>query len=223
MVTFNQLYFQILTEIIWSYYWLGIYMMSIVRHFFITILLSGLLIGQACASTLDQQYSRNFWNPVYQGHSLDYCSADGKECGPSIANRYCQMMGYEVATQQVVSHDVGNTRHIVGGRGCKGLQCKGFSKIRCVSKFKHKPIPSYYYRTQTFVFPRFNHRRVDWCYQNGHGCGGVAAHSFCRRMGYMQAKKYTIDPHISETRTLGNHQLCLGHKCNAFRSISCYR
>lgn len=198
-------------------------MMKVVRHFFITLLLCGLLIGQACAGGHNQQYSRNFWNPLYQGQALDYCSADGNECGASIANRYCRMMGYDVATQQLVDYDVGNTRYIVGCQGCKGLQCKGFSKIRCVSKFKHKPMPEYYYRTQAFVFPRYNHSRVDWCYEKGQGCGRLAAHSFCRRMGYMKAKQYAIDAHVSETRALGNHRLCLGRECNAFSRITCYR
>ena len=197
--------------------------MVIFRHFFIVLFISSLLFGNANASNREQNYYRSFWSPNYLGQQLDYCSADEKECGLPVANRYCQMMGYENADQQVIDSNVGVTHCLLSSKRCKGLQCNGFMMIRCVSKLTHKPARDYYYRSDAFVFPRFNHSRVDWCYENGKGCGQRAAFSFCRRMGYMRAQHYKIDAHISETRALGNHRLCLGRACNAFSSITCYR
>ena len=170
-----------------------------------------------------QDYYRSFWNPAYHGQRLDYCTIGERVCGLPVANRYCQLIGYETADQQVIDYTTRSTRYIDSCKRCKGWHCKGFLLVRCRGELTHKPVSAYYYREQAFVFPRFNHSRVDWCYEDGKGCGQRAAYSFCRRMGYMRAQKYKMDAHVSQTRALGNHKWCLGDACNAFSSITCYR
>lgn len=192
--------------------------MFFLRHVFIVFL----MLGQAHAG-LQQNYYRTFWNPAFHGYRLDYCVAEGKKCGLPVATHYCQLLGYEKATQQIIDYNVGMTQSFSSRKPCKGWQCNGFMMIRCMAKFTHKPVSSYYYRAQQFVFPRFNHGRVDWCYEDGKGCGQRAATSFCRRMGYTRAKHYKIQAHVSETRAIGNHKVCVGKDCNAFSSITCYR
>ena len=192
--------------------------MSFFRHFCLMVL----ILSNAHAGD-PKSYYRTFWSPLFHGHRLDYCVGEGKTCGLPVANHYCQLMGYEKATQQEIDYNVGMTRSFSTRKPCKGWQCNGFTMIRCMAKFTHKPVSNYYYRSQEFVFPRFNHGRVDWCYEEGTGCGERAAKSFCRRMGYTRAKQYKIQRHVSQTRAISNHKVCVGNDCNAFSSITCYR
>ncbi len=191
--------------------------MSLLRYAFLMML----VWGGAHASK--QDYYHTFWNPGFHGQRLDYCMGADKACGLPVAKQYCQRMGYDDATQHMIDYNVGKTQAFLNRKPCKGWQCNGFTLIKCKAKFTHQPISSYYYRQQEFVFPRFNHERVDWCYEDEKGCGKKAATSFCRRMGYLRAKHYKIQPHVSQTRAIGNHKVCVGNHCNAFSRIVCYR
>jgi len=193
--------------------------MSIFRHLFLLLL----LLCNAHAGNRDQNYYRTFWNPAFHGARLAYCLSGDKQCGLPIANQYCQLMGYEKAVQQVIDYNVGEAQYFNCRKPCRGWQCNGFSLIRCVGKITHKPASVYYYRSQEFVFPRFNHNRVDWCYEDGKDCGHRAAWSFCRRMGFEREQSYKIQHHVSQTRAIGNHKVCVGDACNAFSSITCHR
>ena len=201
---------------------LEIDVMIIFRYFFIVLFMSS-LFSNVNAGNRENEYYRSFWSPTYLGQRLDYCTDDQKECGLPLATRYCQMMGYKRADYQVVDLNIGLTHYLLSYKSCKGWHCNGFMMIRCMSEMTHELEPSYSYRAKEFVFPRFNQHRVAWCYDDGKGCGKRAASSFCRRMGYMRAQHYKIDHHVSQTRALGNHRLCLGRDCDAFSSITCYR
>ncbi len=192
------------------------------RHLII-VFVSCLLINKAGAGNSEQNFYRNFWNPTYHIQRLNYCTVDGKICGLGVATRYCQMMGYNKADQQIIDYNVGLTNYLLSRVMCKGWECNGFMLIRCVDKMSHTPPKNYYYRSAKFVFPRFGNYRVDWCYKEGHGCGQKVAYSFCRRMGYMKAQHYKKEPHVSATKALGNQKLCFGNECSGFSSISCYR
>lgn len=177
----------------------------------------------AASSSQLENYYRTFWSPQYRAKPLDYCLADKKNCGKVVADRYCQTMGYDKSTKHVVAYDVGVTNYFATCIGCKGWNCQAFKQITCSAKHLHQPTRPYYFRARQFVYPRFNHYRVDWCYESGQGCGERAAFSFCRRMGYSKAKNFQRDPHIAATRALGNQRLCFGESCNGFKSITCYR
>ncbi len=198
--------------------------MSFFRHtlFFFLVLFLGL--GQSFAKQQQGEYFyRNFWSPKYHIQRLDYCSVDGNHCGLSVANRYCKMMGYEKASEALIDYNVGLTNYLLSRKQCQGWTCNGFMLITCVGHFAPKTEQQSYYRSQRFVFPRFDRYRVDWCYQNGRDCGQRAAHSFCRRMGYMTVQHYHKDEHVAATKALGNHRLCFGESCSGFSSITCYR
>lgn len=184
--------------------------------------LSGMFwFGSVCADTSKQNAYRNVWLPTYQGQRLAYCTVDG-QCGLPVATRYCQMLGYEKAVEAIEAYNVGYTNYLLGRKQCKGWQCNGFKKIRCVLTLQHHPKDAYY-RYQRFVFPRYNDYRVDWCYRNGHGCGHRAAQSFCRRLGYMHAKGFKKETFVQATKALGNQRLCFGPECVGFANITCYR
>lgn len=196
--------------------------MSIVRHLLTIFAVAIILNGNTNAANSELVY-RNFWNPTYHGQRLNYCSHTSNKCGLKIANCYCRMMGYKNADKQIIDHNIGITNDLLSRAQCRGWRCNGFMLIRCVGKIEHKPARSFYYRSRQFVFPRFDHYRVDWCYEDGRGCGQRAASSFCRRMGYQHAQSFKKQEHVPATKALGNQRLCFGPECNAFSHISCYR
>lgn len=193
------------------------------RRFLLILLCAISWTGQLNAENRKENFYRNFWNPTYHIQRLNYCSLDGQECGLAVANKYCKILGYEKADEAIIDYNVGLTNFISSKAQCRGWNCNGFTLITCVGKFSQKPAKNYVYRSQRFVFPRFDHYRIDWCYENGRGCGQRAAYSFCRRMGYMNAQYYKKQEHVSATKALGNHKLCFGDMCDGFESITCYR
>lgn len=168
-------------------------------------------------------YHRSFWQPQYHGQPLNYCTLKGSQCGMPVATQFCHMMGYERATQATIANNVGLTHFIDTSARCVGWQCNGFKTIECTSTISDNPPQAWHYRFKRFVYPGYNHYRVDWCYDGHKGCGQKAAFSFCRRMGYMGVKKYTVQKHIAATQAIGNQKLCFGTDCNAFAEINCYR
>lgn len=183
--------------------------------------LSGL--SQTLASASHPHFSRNFWYPSYHIERLSYCTLDKKECGMSLANRYCKLMGYQRASKEIIDYNVGVTNHLFSSTQCKGWGCNGFKLITCMGEFSRHPTSDYYYREHRFAFPRINHYRVDWCYDNQRGCGHRAAYSFCRQMGYTHARDYKKQEHVTATKALGNYRLCFGPQCSGFSEITCYR
>ncbi len=174
-------------------------------------------------SANSEKFYRSFWLPNYHGERLSYCALDGKECGLAIATRYCKMMGYARADQQIIDHNIGLSRYLSTKARCQGWRCNGFKTIRCVASIPHNPPKPYYYRFRHFVYPRFNNYRVAWCYDGQQGCGRQAAYSFCRRMGYLTTRRYSLQKQIAATKAIGNQKLCFGKECSGFEFIDCYR
>ena len=197
--------------------------MTHIRNWIYIVLLAILGTSSVNAEHHKEHFYRNFWNPTYHTQRLNYCSLDAQVCGLAVANKYCKLLGYEKADEALIDYNVGLTNFISSKAQCRGWNCNGFTLITCVGKFSQKPIKHYSYRSQRFVFPRFDHYRIDWCYADGHECGQRVAYSFCRRMGYMNAQYYKKQEHISATKALGNHKLCFGDACKGFSSITCYR
>lgn len=193
------------------------------RYLMVFMFLLCSFIGLANAEGKQNKAYRNFWHPTYLGERLAYCTLDGKECGKEVANRYCQMLGYDYSTQNVIAHNVGLTNYLCSRAQCKGWSCDGFMTIGCATGLTHNPPKPYHYREKRFVSPRFNNYRVDWCYERNRGCGARAANSFCSRMGFMQSKRFSKETQISATKTIGSNELCFGNQCNAFKEIICYR
>lgn len=190
---------------------------------FVVILALSIMTMNAYANSQPNNLYRNFWLPTYHGCRLNYCTLDAKSCGLSVASRYCQMMGYQRADQQLIDYNVGLTNIIDSRATCKGWRCNSFKTIRCVANLNHKPPAPYHYRYRKFVYPRFEGYRVDWCYEGKNGCGHRAAFSFCRRMAYLNARSYRIEKSVAATKAIGNQKLCLGKQCNAFKLITCSR
>jgi hypothetical protein len=200
--------------------------MKVIRLFTVIIAIF-FNIGFLHAKKDDLSYYNDFWNPQYHNKSLNYCMLYSKECGGAVADKFCKVMGYENSSKSIIAHNVGLANYLDACKKCsthcKGWNCNGFKLIRCAGKLSHTPAQSYYFRSKTFVLPRFNKYRVAWCYADGNDCGKKVAFSFCRRMGYQKEIGYKKDPLIKATKDIGNQQLCFGDKCDAFSYITCYR
>ncbi len=197
-------------------------LLRLLAIFFLTLTLS-LLGHSAVVDKQNLNAYRSFWYPTYHGQRLDYCSVDRNTCGEKIATRYCQLMGYEKAVQQVIAHNVGLTHNLDKKMRCQGWTCNGFKLIKCAKKIVHRPAANYYYRQRAFAFPRYDHYRIAWCYENQDGCGQRAATSFCRRMGYLKSSEFKQQLHVDATRALGDQRLCFGSQCAGFSRIVCSR
>lgn len=168
-------------------------------------------------------YTRDFWSPTFHGERLSYCYLDGTTCGKAVATQYCRLMGYGTLSHEAIEHNVGLTHYLDSNSGCRGWKCDAFKLIQCTNQIIHQPVEPYYYRLKKFAYPRFAHYRVDWCMQKNKHCGKKAAYSFCRRLGYEQAKSFKQDLTVPATRTLGSEALCFGSACRGFSEIICYR
>lgn len=187
------------------------------------IFIAALLAASVQARTKPDNSYRNIWHPTYHGQRLAYCNADGSHCGKPIAEAYCKTLGFDRASEQVIDYNVGLT-HILNTREkCTGWQCNGFMMIGCSNTMAHQPPKSYHYSDKRYVYPRYQHHRVDWCYHQGRSCGERAAYSFCRRMGYAHAKKYTMESNVGATQAIGSQELCFGANCRGFKEIICTR
>ncbi|MGQ3892743.1 hypothetical protein [Legionella sp. CNM-4043-24] len=189
----------------------------------IASILLGLFVSGVWAAKNSEIYHRSFWQPYFNGQRLAWCTADGKECGQPVANRYCRMMGYARADKQIKANNIGLANYISSSVRCTGWQCNGFKTIRCRDSMTDKPPQSWHYRLRRFVYPRFNNYRVDWCYDGATGCGRRAAYSFCRRLGFEGVRRYAIQKAVPATQAIGNQKLCFGGACQAFADIVCYR
>lgn len=174
------------------------------------------------AQVVSNNAFNNYWHPLYHGQRLGYCNLDGTVCGKPVADKYCQILGYKSSSAQVKAPNVGLTHFLDTRAECKGWQCDGFINITCVTPLSHSPAQSYYYREKSFYYPRYANYPVDWCYINSQHCGKKAAQSFCRRIGYMEAKAFFKESAIATSRTLGSEELCFG-QCQGFKKIVCSR
>ena len=171
----------------------------------------------------DNKAFRNFWHPTFHGERLNYCTFDESQCGQTVANRYCRMLGYDYSHQNKIAYNIGLTHFLDKRFRCIGWKCAGFMNIGCATTVSHAPPKPWHYREKRFLNPRFNDYRVDWCYAHQKGCGLKAANSFCARIGYMKAKYFIKQGMVGATQSIGNQQLCFGQQCNAFKMIVCFR
>lgn len=181
------------------------------------------LSGLPNAASVANNAIRSFWHPTFLGQRLSYCSMNGLECGKEVANRYCQILGYDHASKNIIAYNIGLANYIDTRAQCKGWQCNGFMTIDCVLNLSHKPPKGYHYQEKKFAYPRYNDYRISWCYDKETGCGRRAANSFCSRMGFAQAKKFIKESNVNATQAIGNHELCFGERCEAFKQIVCSR
>lgn len=78
---------------------------------------------------------------------------------------------------------------------------------------------------QTYIKPRWQDERLDWCLNWGTDCGKAAADNFCKRRRFTGARDFEPDPNIGRsepTRVSGTNQVCNQPFCTGFKAITCY-
>lgn len=81
-------------------------------------------------------------------------------------------------------------------------------------------------QTKTFVAPKYNGLRLDWCYGWASNCGAYAAKAYCVSKGYPLLKSWGKAENIgtfTNTRVFSTGQVCSGPDCDGFTSITCKR
>lgn len=198
-------------------------MMSYFRNYLLLGLIFCFISGHSYSATQQNTAYKNFWHPTFHGERLDYCIMDGKSCGKPVADRFCQLLGYDYSSQNVIAYNIGLTHYLSSRAACKGWRCHGFMTIRCATRLSHTPPKPYHYREKKYIDPRFNGYRLDWCYNQNQDCGARAANSFCGRMGFVRAKQFAKEHSVSATQSIGSQALCFGEECSGFKQIICVR
>jgi hypothetical protein len=169
-------------------------------------------------------FYRTIWHPSYHNMRLNWCDQQQKNCGMQVAKQYCRQLGYPEVIKIKKATDIGLSRYIDSNVECNTPYCDGFSFIKCGA---NQLADGDYYTTQVrkkvFYYPRLKEVRIDWCFEKGKRCGKRAAYAFCRAMGYSNAKGFKQDSQVSQTRTIGGNDLCVGRKCKSFSEIQCVR
>lgn len=75
-----------------------------------------------------------YFKPKIGGLRLNYCTVNGSGCGQDAADAYCDMKGYQDASDFTQSPPLPpgiKTRFIGNGKKCYGPVCYGFQSIEC--------------------------------------------------------------------------------------------
>jgi hypothetical protein len=75
-----------------------------------------------------------YFKPKIGGMRLNYCLANGMGCGQQAADAYCDMKGFEDASDYTQSPPLPpniKSRFIGNGKKCYGPICYGFQSIEC--------------------------------------------------------------------------------------------
>ena len=181
-----------------------------------------LSISSQVIANQDKYMYKNFWNPKIRNLPLAACFLTKPGCGMAVADEYCKYLNYEKARSFKIAPNVGLTHFFDQTAKCQGWGCDSLSLIECEKKFP-KTHELYKYKYIKFEYPRYEHHRIDWCFEKHKDCGKKVAYSFCRRMGYITTVGFSKEAPLANTRYLANGGLCYGENCAGFKSISCKR
>ncbi|MGD1878234.1 MAG: hypothetical protein ACFB13_12125 [Kiloniellaceae bacterium] len=77
---------------------------------------------------------------------------------------------------------------------------------------------------QTFRFPVHQVYRLNFCLENGQGCGEPAANAWCKDSGFARSSRWTQEENIGAlypTVYLGSGGICDKFLCDGFEEITC--
>ena len=176
----------------------------------------------ASSATLSQQrLYRMFWQPKLGGERLSYCDESKTQCGQTIANRYCQALGYHHAKRFELAYHLGLTHFLSGKHACQGWRCSGFDWIECAGTRNYLQRPASDYSQGLFVKPRWKKMRLDYCYDGVKGCGQREAYAYCRWQGYLHLLAYKKAKQVFASRQMARGKQCYGKNCVGYEYIIC--
>ena len=98
-----------------------------------------LLFSQAGAQ------SRDFANPTHEGMAISYCGSDSSSCGEPMATAWCQINGYDLATNWAARAGIDSSHRTIqldSGVVCQGAACEAFGSITCRSDTQGFTMPT---------------------------------------------------------------------------------
>jgi len=178
----------------------------------IILLLAGLLI---LPSTSFANEKIRYNAPKVRGIALDWCRIFENQCGQPAADAFCRSKGHLKASSWLKWNNPGFRTITIGQNSiCNPHyhRCDSFKNVVCEAK------------TKTFIRPKHNGYRLDWCKTFASQCGKPAAQAFCRAKGYGSVVSYTKKNNSpTETMTIGENSICNSryHRCDTFKAIKC--
>lgn len=182
-----------------------------------------------------QAAPKTFVQPKIGPNRLDWCLNWGSSCGEPAATAWCQTKGYAKSIDSEEDMDIGAsspTRLLASGAVCDQPYCDGFTFITCANGISPPPPPMPPpplpppAMKQLFFKPKYNGVRLDWCYEDGNGCGKQAADAWCDDQGFDEAIKFKIAPGIGPLKPtihIGSGETTLQPLANAFKTITCVK
>jgi hypothetical protein len=198
----------------------------------IHVVLGVLALG--IAADIAQAAPKTFVNPKIGSNRLDWCLNWGSGCGEPAATAWCKTKGYNKSIDSEEDQNIGDsspTRLLSTGAVCDQPYCDGFTFITCASSLAPPPplppppLPPASAK-QIFFKPKYNGVRLDWCYDEGEGCGKQAADAWCDEQGFDEAIKFKIASGVGPLKPtiyIGSGETTLKPLANAFRSITCVK
>ncbi len=198
------------------------------------------LVVMVAASVGAQAEEKTFAKPKQGPYRVDWCYQWTAQCGQPAADRFCMSKGFAHSNDFVEAVNIGSlTPTIVqaSGQVCNGPDCDGFTYITCEKPdlpapplpmpLPGPPLGGGGYGggdTRLYFKPKIGGLRLNYCSENGSGCGQDAADAYCDMKGYQDASDFTQSPPLPpnvKTRFIGSGQKCYGPACYAFQSIEC--
>ncbi len=75
--------------------------------------------------------------------------------------------------------------------------------------------------TRNFWHPEYLGERLAYCALGDKDCGKKVADSYCKMMGYDNAKQYIIAHNVGLTHYISSRAVCKGWTCDGFKTIAC--
>ena len=180
--------------------------------------------------------TKTFVSPKIGANRLDWCLNWGSGCGEPAATAWCKSKGFAKSVDSEEDNDIGGsspTRLLSTGAVCDQPYCDGFTFITCQTAaiplppppLPPPPLPPAAMK-QLFFKPKYNGVRLDWCYEEGNGCGKQAADAWCDDQGFDEAIKFQIASGIGPLKPtihIGTGETTLQPLANAFKTITCVK
>ncbi len=175
-------------------------------------LVAGLALTVIAATNAE---AARFTSPRWNGYALDWCKNFEGACGKPAADLYCQKRGYPQSTGFVKKQRVSEHTMTIGQNAIcdpRSHVCDSFEYIDCQETVK------------TFMAPKYNGYRLDWCRTFEGECGAPAAAQFCQKSGYASLVSFKIQALVNvPTMTVGTNAICdpRFHRCDSFQYVQC--
>ncbi len=152
-----------------------------------------------------------FRKPLLEDLPIAYCLTPYKNCGGSVANKFCQLNAYARALGWSRSTEKTAAIYLDSKKICLD-NCLIFDSIICINK------------AHVYKNPSFKQMPLAYCNTKGTTCGKAIADRWCRQHKYHRAIRWQEKNYLKGTQFIDSHEACyakLGQPCQGFKQITC--